>query len=210
MPEDSPSATRPEPIGASRVNLAVMITTFLVILPAELPDKTIIACLVLGSRYRPGYVFAGAAVAFALQVAIAVTAGGLLSLLPHTPVQIVVALLFVAGAILLLRQKPADSDEYVEDHHARRAFLPVAVTSFAVVFAAEFGDLTQIMSANLAARYHDPLSVGVGAAAALWVAAGVAIIGGRGLLKVIPVTWLSRGAAAVMLALAGITIAALF
>jgi Ca2+/H+ antiporter, TMEM165/GDT1 family len=192
------------------VSIAAIITAFLVILPAELPDKTIIACLVLGSRYRPGYVFAGAAAAFAIQVVLAVTAGGLLSLLPHKPVQIIVAMLFVVGAILLLRQKPVDSDEYVEDHHARRSFLPVAVTSFAVIFAAEFGDLTQIMTANLAAKYHDPLSVGIGAVAALWVAAAVAIIGGRGLLKVIPVTWLSRAAAAVMLALAGVTIAALF
>jgi len=183
---------------------------FLIILPAELPDKTIIACLVLGSRFRPGYVFAGAAAAFTVQAALAVTAGGLLSLLPRTPTQIVVALLFIAGAILLLRQKPTGSDEYVADHHARRTFLPVAATSFAVIFAAEFGDLTQIMSANLAAKYHDPLSVGVGAVAALWVAAGLAIIGGRSLLKVIPVKWLSRGAAAVMLALAGVTLATLF
>jgi putative Ca2+/H+ antiporter (TMEM165/GDT1 family) len=192
------------------VNLTAIVTSFLIILLAELPDKTIIACLVLGSRYRPGYVFAAAAAAFAIQVALAVTAGSLLSLLPHKPVQIVVALLFVAGAVLVLRQQPAGSDEYVADHGARRTFLPVAATSFAVVFAAEFGDLTQIVTANLAAKYHDPLSVGLGAVAALWVAAALAIIGGRGLLKVIPVTWLSRGAAAVMLALAGATIAALF
>ena len=204
------SAGRPEPIGASRVSLTAIVTSFLIILLAELPDKTIIACLVLGSRSRPGYVFAGAAVAFVIQVALAVTAGGLLSLLPHKPVQIVVALLFVAGAVLLLRQRPADADAYMEDHRARRTFLPVAATSFAVVFAAEFGDLTQIMTANLAAKYHDPLSVGLGAVAALWVAAALAIIGGRGLLKVIPVKWLSRGAAAVMLALAGATIVALF
>ncbi len=57
-----------------------------------------------------------------------------------------------------------------------------------MIFAAEFGDLTQIMSASLAAKYHDPLSVGVGAVAALWVVAGLAIIGGRSLLKVIPLT----------------------
>ena len=189
---------------------AAIFTSFLIILPAELPDKTVIACLVLGSRYRPGYVFAGAAAAFAVQVALAVTAGGLLSLLPHRPTQVVVAMLFIVGAVILLRQKPADSDEYVEARNARRTFLPVAATSFAVVFAAEFGDLTQILSANLAAKYHDPLSVGVGAVAALWVAAGLAIIGGRGLLKVIPLRWLSRGAAAVMLALAGATLAALF
>jgi len=210
VPEDALPAGRPDRIGASQVNPAAIITAFLIILPAELPDKTIFACLVLGSRYRPWYVFAGAAAAFTVQVALAVTAGSLLSLLPHRPTQIVVAVLFVIGAVLLLRQKRADSDEYVAEHNTRRTFLSGAATSFAVVFAAEFGDLTQILTANLAAKYHAPLSVGIGSAAALWAAAGLAIVGGRGLMKVIPVIWLSRGAAAVMLALAGATIAALF
>ena len=191
------------------MSLAAIITSFLIILPAELPDKTVIACLVLGSRYRPGYVFAGAAAAFAIQVALAVTAGGLLSLLPHRVTEIIVAVLFVVGAVILLRQKQASSDEYVEQRQLRRSFLPVALTSFGVVFVAEFGDLTQIVTANLAAKYHDPLAVGIGATAGLWVAAGLAIIGGRCLLKVLPVKWLSRGAAAVLLALAGLTIAAL-
>ena len=191
------------------MGLAAIITSFVIILPAELPDKTVIACLVLGSRYRPAYVFAGAAAAFAIQVALAVTAGGLLSLLPHQVTEIIVAVLFVVGAVILLRQKQASSDEYVEQRQLRRSFLPVALTSFGVVFVAEFGDLTQIVTANLAAKYHDPLAVGIGATAGLWVAAGLAIIGGRSLLKVRPVKWLSRGAAAVLLALAGLTIASL-
>ena len=191
------------------MGLAAIITSFVIILPAELPDKTVIACLVLGSRYRSAYVFAGAAAAFAVQVALAVTAGGLLSLLPHQVTEIIVAVLFVVGAVILLRQKQASSDEYVEQRQLRRSFLPVALTSFGVVFVAEFGDLTQIVTANLAAKYHNPLAVGIGATAGLWVAAGLAIIGGRSLLKVLPVKWLSRGAAAVLLALAGLTIAAL-
>jgi Ca2+/H+ antiporter, TMEM165/GDT1 family len=191
------------------MGLAAIITSFVIILPAELPDKTVIACLVLGSRYRPAYVFAGAAAAFAIQVALAVTAGGLLSLLPHQVTEIIVAVLFVVGAVILLRQKQASSDEYVEQRQLRRSFLPVALTSFGVVFVAEFGDLTQIVTANLAAKYHDPLAVGIGATAGLWVAAGLAIIGGRSLLKVLPVKWLGRGAAAVLLALAGLTIASL-
>jgi len=191
------------------MGLAAIITSFVIILPAELPDKTVIACLVLGSRYRPAYVFVGAAAAFAIQVALAVTAGGLLSLLPHQVTEIIVAVLFVVGAVILLRQKQASSDEYVEQRQLRRSFLPVALTSFGVVFVAEFGDLTQIVTANLAAKYHDPLAVGIGATAGLWVAAGLAIVGGRSLLKVLPVKWLGRGAAAVLLALAGLTIASL-
>jgi putative Ca2+/H+ antiporter (TMEM165/GDT1 family) len=191
------------------MSIAAIITSFVIILPAELPDKTVIACLVLGSRYRPAYVFAGAAAAFAIQVALAVTAGGLLSLAPHRVTQIIVAVLFVVGAVILLRQKQASADEYVERDLRRRTFLPVALTSFGIVFVAEFGDLTQIVTANLAAKYHDPLAVGLGATAGLWVAAGLAIVGGRSLLKVLPVKWLSRGAAAVLLTLAGLTIASL-
>ncbi|MDX6340903.1 MAG: hypothetical protein QOH87_1041, partial [Trebonia sp.] len=42
--------------------------TFLAVLPAEIPDKTILACLILSSRYRPSVVFAGAAAAFLAQV----------------------------------------------------------------------------------------------------------------------------------------------
>ena len=93
------------------MGLAAIITSFVIILPAELPDKTVIACLVLGSRYRPAYVFAGAAAAFAIQVALAVTAGGLLSLLPHQVTEIIVAVLFVVGAVILLRQKQAQRRE---------------------------------------------------------------------------------------------------
>jgi Ca2+/H+ antiporter, TMEM165/GDT1 family len=191
------------------MSIAAIITSFVIILPAELPDKTVIACLVLGSRYRPAYVFAGAAAAFAIQVALAVTAGGLLSLAPHRVTQIIVAVLFVVGAVILLRQKQASADEYVERDLRRRTFLPVALTSFGIVFVAEFGDLTQIVTANLAAKYHDPLAVGLGATAGLWVAAGLAIVGGRSLLKVLPFKSLSRGAAAVLLTLAGLTIASL-
>ena len=89
-------------------------------------------------------------------------------------------------------------------------FWRVAWTSFAVILVAEFGDLTQIATASLAARYHDPLPVGVGAVLALWAVAAVAIAGGRGLLKVIPLTWITRIAAAIMLVLAGVSLAAAF
>jgi putative Ca2+/H+ antiporter (TMEM165/GDT1 family) len=78
-----------------------------------------------------------------------------------------------------------------------------ALTSFVVVFLAEFGDLTQIMTISLAAKYHDPVAVGIGAVLALWTAAGLAVVVGWRLLKIIPVTWLTRGAAVVMLVLAG-------
>ena len=190
------------------MNLAAALSSFLIVLPAELPDKTVLACLVMGSRYRPAYVFAGAGAAFAVQVVLAVAAGSLIGLLPRRPIEVFVAVLFVAGAAILWRQRRDVNDEFAVDQEAKDRFLPVASMAFAVVFAAEFGDLTQIVTASLAVRYHDPLAVGTGAVLALWLAAGLAITGGRGLLKVVPMIWLTRGAALLMLALAGTSIAA--
>ncbi|MGH3165922.1 MAG: TMEM165/GDT1 family protein [Trebonia sp.] len=110
--------------------------------------------------------------------------------------------------MLLLRGRHEDGDEHVELHGEEPGFWRVAWTSFAVILVAEFGDLTQIATATLAARHHDPLSVGTGAVLALWAVAGLAIVGGRGLLKVIPLTWVTRIAAAIMLVMAGISLAA--
>jgi Ca2+/H+ antiporter, TMEM165/GDT1 family len=189
------------------MSLAIAATVFAVIFTAELPDKTALASLILGSRYRPPYVFAGVAVAFAVHVALAIAAGSLLTLLPHRPLEIVVAVLFALGAVLLLRGRHESEEEHVE-LKGQPSFWRVAWTAFAVILVAEFGDLTQIATASLAARYHDPLSVGVGALLALWAVAAIAIAGGRGLLKVISLVWITRIAAAIMLVLSVISLIA--
>jgi putative Ca2+/H+ antiporter (TMEM165/GDT1 family) len=192
------------------VSLAVVATVFAVIFPAELPDKTALASLILGSRYRPCYVFAGVAAAFAVHVALAVAAGSVLGLLPRRPLQAAAAALFAAGALLLLKGRPEhdDEQEQVDLHGQPPGFWRIAATSFTVILVAEFGDLTQIATATLAARYHHPASVTVGAVLALWAVAALAIAGGRGLLKLIPLAWVTRIAALVMLALAGLSLAA--
>jgi Ca2+/H+ antiporter, TMEM165/GDT1 family len=194
------------------MSLPIAATVFAVIFTAELPDKTALASLILGSRYRPSYVFAGVAAAFAVHTGLAIAAGSLLALLPHRPVEIVVAALFAAGAILLLRGRHEndEDDEHVELHGRKPSFWRVAWTSFAVIIVAEFGDLTQIAIASLAARYHEPLSVGVGALLALWAVAAIAIVGGRSLLKVVPLAWITRIAAVIMLIMAGFSLAAAF
>ncbi|HEY1698943.1 MAG TPA: TMEM165/GDT1 family protein [Trebonia sp.] len=192
------------------MSLAVAATVFGVIFFAELPDKTALASLVLGSRYRPSYVFAGVAAAFTVHAALAVTAGSLIALLPHRPVEAIVAVAFLIGAILLLRGRgdEEDDDENVDLKGRKPSFWRVSWTSFGVILVAEFGDLTQIATASLAARYHDPLSVGVGAVLGLWAVAGLAIVGGRGLLKLIPLVWITRIAALIMLVMAGFSLAA--
>jgi len=188
------------------MSLTAAVATFLAVLPAELPDKTILATLILSSRYRPGFVFSGAAAAFLAQVVLGVTVGGALSLLPHHLIEGLAAIAFAAGAVLLWLQKQEDEEDDDEDtgrDGERTGFWPVFGTSFGVVFLAEFGDLTQFMTVSLAARFHDPVAVGIGATLALWVAAAAAVTLGWRVLKLIPMRWLTRGAAVVMLALAG-------
>jgi putative Ca2+/H+ antiporter (TMEM165/GDT1 family) len=134
-----------------------------------------------------------------------VAAGGALSLLPHRIVEACAAAAFLAGAVLLWRQQAEKNDEEddVGRDGARNGFWPVFGTAFAVVFLAEFGDLTQFLTVSLAARFHDPVAVGIGATLGLWVAAGCAVTVGWRLLKLIPMYWLTRGAAVVMVILAG-------
>lgn len=187
------------------MSLAVGAVAFTLVLPAELPDKTAFASLVLGTRHRPLPVFAGVAAAFAVHTCLAVVAGGLLSLLPHRVLDAVVAALFLLSAWLLWRRGGQDGEE-AADRAVARGFLPVAAASFAIVIVAEFGDLTQIVIANLAARYHDPLSVGIGSLLALWTVAALAIIGGRGLLRVVPARLISLLAAAAMAAMAVLSV----
>ena len=188
------------------MSLTIAAITFGVIFLAELPDKTALASLMLGTRYRGSYVFAGVAAAFAVHVALAVAAGSLLTLLPHRWLQAIVGALFLVGAGMLLFHKDEEEEHEPGREPSAPSFRKVAGTSFLVVLVAEFGDLTQIATVNLAARYHDPLAVGLGAVLALWAVGGLAIVGGQALLKHVPMVWISRIAAALMLVLAGFSI----
>ena len=190
-------------------SIGVALTTFAVIALAELPDKTALASLVLGTRYRTAPVLCGIAAGFAVQVVLAVAAGSLLRLLPHRLLQVVVAALFLAGAAVLIFGHKR-GEEAVEETRRTDRFWPAAWASFAVVVVAEFGDLTQVLIANLVARYHDPIAVGVAALVAMWAVSACAVIGGKALLRLVPVTLVTRAAAVVMIALAGVTLGEAF
>lgn len=187
---------------------------FLLIFPAELPDKTFIATLVLSTRYRRLAVWVGVALAFAVQSAIAVAAGGLLALLPQRLVLGVTCVLFAAGAILMLvsglrarsaeAAQEASEEEEFEEAAARRAggstsALRIAITSFIVLFTAEWGDLSQLLTAGLAARTGQPVSVFLGAWLALIVVAGIAVLVG-GWLQQRVALWRIRLVSALVLA----------
>ena len=186
------------------MQFAVVFAVFPIIFLGELPDKTMFASLVMSTRGRPAIVWLGAAAAFVVHVVIAVTVGvALFHLLPHQALDAVVAGMFLVGAALAWREavKESEKEELVEREVATHR--RIAVTAFVVIFLAEWGDLTQILTANLAAHYHDPLSVGVGAVLALWAVAGLAVVSGQTLLRVINISTIRIVTAVVLIALAG-------
>jgi putative Ca2+/H+ antiporter (TMEM165/GDT1 family) len=168
------------------VDLSVALATFLVIFPAELPDKSFVATLVLATRYPRLWVWLGATVAFAVQMVIAVAAGQLLSLLPERVVLAVTTVLFAVGAVLLMRAGlRARADEEAEEAEEIEEIERVAATrgrgaaaafatTFVVIFTAEWGDLTQLIAAGQAARTGAPVAVFLGA---WWAESAVAALG---------------------------------
>jgi putative Ca2+/H+ antiporter (TMEM165/GDT1 family) len=185
------------------VNFAIVAAVFPIIFIGELPDKTMFASLVMAMRGRPLAVWLGAAGAFVVHVVIATTIGvALFHLVPHRVLDGIVALLFLAGAALAIREATkADQEEAIVEKEVASG-RRVVTTAFIVIFLAEWGDLTQILTANLAAHYHSPVSVGVGALLALWAVAGLAVIGGQSILRFVNIKTLRIITAVALIALA--------
>ncbi len=152
---------------------ALFFSVFGVIFIAELPDKTAVAALVLATRHRPIPVLLGAGTALTMQSLVAVGAGHLISLLPQRPVHFFAGGVFLVSAMLMwLRKGEANAKGGVPEIDV--GFWRSTWLVFAVVFVAEWGDLTQLATAAMAARYHSPYVVFAGASSALWAVAGLA------------------------------------
>lgn len=160
--------------------LLALLTAFGLVFVVELPDKTMVATLILTTRYRGLPVFVGVSTAFAIQCVLAAAFGGVLTLLPERVVASVVAVLFGLGAVLLLREGFAHDAGGTEDAAAEgpaaTPFVRAALTSFGVLFAAEWGDASQFATAGLSARFSAPVWVGLGAWLALTAVAGIAVL----------------------------------
>jgi len=184
--------------------LGLGFTVFTVIFLLELPDKTALAALLLATRHRPLPVFLGAAAAFVVQSAVAVLAGSLFSLLPRTPIRIGAGLLFLVMAALLIRRnlrKDQDDEKRAIEQEEGKHHRPF-ITAFTMVFIAEWGDLTQLATAALQARYQQPVIVFVAATLALWAVSAVAVTLGNRLGAWIPERPLQLAAAGVMVLVA--------
>ncbi|MDO9494738.1 MAG: TMEM165/GDT1 family protein [Nocardioides sp.] len=191
------------------MDLAAVALTFGAIFLVELPDKTFLATLVLATKYRPILVWIGVGLAFAVQTGVAVALGQAASLLPPDVVKIAAVVLFLAGAVILFREgrshQEASGEEFAEKAKPGHGFRAV-LASFLVLFAAEWGDLSQLLTLSLVAKYEAPFSVYVGALGALLTVSGLAVVVGRSLLRVISIHVLHYVGATVCLALASLTL----
>lgn len=200
------------------IDLAIVATTFALIFPAELPDKTFVATLVLATRFRHLWVWLGVIAAFAVQVFIAVMAGGLLALAPQRLVLAITFTLFAIGAVVMIRgglvsraaEAAIEADEEAEVANLATAQNPtspwrVLVTSFVILFTAEWGDLSQLLTAGLAARTDDPVSVFIGSWTALATVSGLAVLAGTWLRSRMPIWRIRLVSGGILAALAAWT-----
>jgi len=197
--------------------LKVILIVFLLQFLLELPDKTMIAMIYMGTRARPLNVFIGGALAFTVHMGIAVGAGGLLTLLPQTPKEIVIATLFLVGAFYLLfvseKEEEEEGEQEAQAEHPGKRWREMG-TAFSVIFIGEFGDLTQIQAANLTVKYHEvangALAVFIGSSLALILIAFLGAFGGKALVRILPLAKIRKIGGVVFLGMGIYTILQIF
>src|SRR5205823_291623 len=134
----------------------------------ELPDKTALAILLMATRKQGLPVFIGVALAFVTQSLVAVLFGSALSHLPVQWVRVGSGILFVVFAFVMWpRGGKPEEEEKQSGKKVSGNFLQTAWTSFVVIFLAEWGDLTQLSTIALVARYQHPFLIFVASTLAL-------------------------------------------
>jgi Ca2+/H+ antiporter, TMEM165/GDT1 family len=189
---------------------SLFLSTFVLIFIAELPDKTAFATLILATRGNPRAIFLGVCGAFLVQCAVAVLFGTFLGSLASTWMSdgikkwthVGAGLLFLVFAILAWIRRdeagemPSEAQDAEETARFSATFWKTVTHSFVVIFIAEWGDLTQLATASLAARYHEPWTIFSASVLALWSVTAIAVVVGRKLSHIVKPATLNRIAAA--------------
>ncbi len=184
--------------------MSTLLSTFGLIFLAELGDKTQLTAMALALRYPWKRIFIGIAAAFTVLNLAAVLVGRVLFMvLPLFWVTLISALLFLYFGYSTLKNSCAEEDDDGPPPTAADAVR----TAFLMIFMAELGDKTQLVTASQAAQHSGSLSgmgsVFVASTLALWSVSLIGIFAGKQLVKLIPVCWIHR-AAGVMFLLFGL------
>ncbi|HYE35210.1 TMEM165/GDT1 family protein [Methylocaldum sp.] len=153
-------------------------TAFALVAAAEFGDKSQLVCMTLAARHRHWPILFGAVLAFAVLNLVAVSFGAAAARwLPESLVSLTVAVLFAVFGVKALLFKE-EEDEAVKEKSGHGIFL----TTFLMIFFAEFGDKTQLAVAGLGAA-APPVPVWFGATLALGATSAVGIWAGAILLR---------------------------
>lgn len=184
---------------------ALFYSTFALIFVLELPDKTAFATIVMATRGRPLAIFFGSALAFTVQSFVAVMFGKLIGFFPERWVHLAAGLMFLAFAAynwfsfeIEANPKPeandaAEAHPSAGDVRSGPLFFTTAWKAFAVIFIAEWGDLTQIATASIAAKEQAHLpTVFWAATLALWTVTALAISVGTQVMRFVSIVLLKR------------------
>ncbi|RFA26184.1 hypothetical protein CAI21_17820 [Alkalilimnicola ehrlichii] len=158
------------------------IIAFIVVALAEIGDKSQLVCMSLATRHRGWPIFIGASAAFILLNGLAVVFGATVAAwLPAQALTVAVALLFAGFGLHTLLSRETEGETNIGPRSSRS----LVVSTFLIIFVAEFGDKTQLAVAGMSVTAA-PLPVWVGASLGLTFSAGLGIVAGRTVLQRIP------------------------
>jgi len=170
-------------------SLAAFAASFLLIVLAEMGDKTQFLAMSFATRYNVYKVIFAVFLATLASFAITVTIGLLLTaIVPLDVISLAASFSFIGFGLWILRNQKQES----QDKKASR--FGIIGTVFAAFFIAEFGDKTQLATISLAAQYRNAVSVLIGATLGMLLADGIGIAAGVVLGKHVPqrmIKWVS-------------------
>lgn len=171
-----------------------LFASFMLVLLAEMADKTQLLVMAFAAKYRAGQVMAGIAMSVMVMMGLAVGVGKLLTaVVPMNVIATVAALSFIGFGLWTLR---AEDDEHEGGGAAKWGPVVTVVLAFLI---AEMGDKTQLATVGLAVKYDSALAVFAGSTLGMLVADGAGLLVGVALHRHLPATTLRLFAAIVFM-----------
>ncbi|MFT4144530.1 MAG: TMEM165/GDT1 family protein [Mobilitalea sp.] len=181
--------------------MAEFITALLLVVVAEMGDKTQLLAMAMASKYKVRQVMLGVLVATILNHALAVAVGNYISsFIPMDIVSLVAGLSFLIFGLWTLR-----GDKLDDEGQKKIKFGPVVTVAIAF-FLAEMGDKTQLMTITISAESNFPLLVLMGTTAGMLVADGIGILGGAWMCRHVPDRYIKWGAGIIFLFFGSLTL----
>lgn len=175
--------------------LESFIPSFILVLVSEMGDKSQIAALLLGAKYKRAHakVFLGIAAAISLMTFISVFLGySLAYIIPEALLKLISSAAFIAFGLYMLFEKEERMRNF------RKGKSPFAA-SFMLMTASEFGDKTQLAAIALSANAN-PFGVFLGFVSGILLLSAIAIFLGRNLANYIDEKKLKMASALIFVA----------